>query len=175
MQAYAPTGEQVGDRVELAKVRLHAETQGAYSEEMRSAPLVTWQDGISLTAADLELGPGGFPAAISLAWTADQPIQRDYTVSVQVLDAEDQMLAQVDRPPLDGQFPTSTWRAGELIPDMVRWDGKPSLDRWRRVLVTMYGADGQRVPTVSGGGSKLGVLPGSATILPDGLEIRRIE
>ncbi|MBK8045675.1 MAG: glycosyltransferase family 39 protein [Anaerolineales bacterium] len=168
---YSPTGELLGDRIELGAVRL--QTQAPQASDTGAAPLLQWENGIALLEARPVLGASGAPASILLRWTADRPIQRDYTVSVQVLDGEDTMLAQVDRQPLAGAHPTSTWRAGDVINDTVLWGATPGLEHWARILVTLYGADGQRLATASSGNQT--ALPQGLNVLKDGLEIRREE
>ncbi len=50
-------------------------------------------------------------------WQAETTVREDYTVFVHLLDANGQLVAQVDRTPIvDGQsYPTSLWVAGEII------------------------------------------------------------
>jgi hypothetical protein len=44
-------------------------------------------------------------------------MEEDYTVFVQVLDANDRIVGQVDSWPLHGTLPTSQWKLGETIDD----------------------------------------------------------
>lgn len=53
-----------------------------------------------------------------LYWRAQAPMDKDYTVSVQLLDEEGYLRAQQDCQPQRGDYPTSLWRRGEVI-----WDG----------------------------------------------------
>jgi hypothetical protein len=41
----------------------------------------------------------------------------DYTVFIHVLDAQDQIIAQLDRPPGGGTSPTSGWQPGQILYD----------------------------------------------------------
>ena len=41
----------------------------------------------------------------------------DYTVFVQVLDAADRLVGQVDAWPVQGTFPTSQWTPGQTVAD----------------------------------------------------------
>ncbi len=104
---------------------------------------------IRLTHAVLDPPPGdlapGEPLTVTLYWQALADPPADYTLFLHLTDADGQMAAQDDAPPLGGQFPTGTWRAGDryvtshtltpptdsagpyaLYVGMYRW---PSLDR----------------------------------------------
>ena len=51
-------------------------------------------------------------------------MDQDYTIFLQVLDAQDQIVGQVDAWPLQGTYATSQWAPGEVIedPHMIRLD-----------------------------------------------------
>jgi hypothetical protein len=55
--------------------------------------------------------------AVTLFWEALKGIDEPYKVSVQVLDNERGLLAQVDTVPRDGLAPTSTWERGQALVD----------------------------------------------------------
>ena len=71
---------------------------------------------LSLTVPETTLSPGG-QVVVEAAWQGLLPLENDYTVFVQVLDAGDQIVGQLDTWPLQGTFPTSQWVAGELVTD----------------------------------------------------------
>ncbi len=52
---------------------------------------------------------------VTLFWRATASSVQDYTAFVHVVNADDQIVAQVDMQPLDGRYPTSVWSPGELI------------------------------------------------------------
>ena len=54
---------------------------------------------------------------VTLFWQAAAFTEHDYTAFVHVVDADDQIVAQVDIQPHDGRYPTSIWSPGELIVD----------------------------------------------------------
>jgi hypothetical protein len=54
---------------------------------------------------------------ITLVWRADNATITDYTVFVQLLNAEGAVIAQSDAMPAQGDRPTSGWRTGEYIVD----------------------------------------------------------
>lgn len=76
-------------------------------------------DQIALLSAripDVPLQPGG-QLSIQLQWQALAPINEDYTLFIQLLNAQDQIMGQIDSYPLHGTYPTSQWQVGEQIAD----------------------------------------------------------
>lgn len=61
------------------------------------------------------LTPVGDGLKVTLFWRAAAPSEHDYTAFVHVVDADDQIVAQVDMQPLGGRYPTSIWSPGESI------------------------------------------------------------
>ena len=49
---------------------------------------------------------------LRLFWRGDGPAAGDYTVFVQLLDGSGMPIAQHDKPPLDGFYPTRAWKPG---------------------------------------------------------------
>jgi 4-amino-4-deoxy-L-arabinose transferase-like glycosyltransferase len=80
---------------------------------------INFEDKIALLAVDLtetSFAPGG-RLAVNLTWQALAPIDDNYTVFVQVVDAGDRIVGQVDAWPLHGTYPTGQWRPGEVVND----------------------------------------------------------
>ncbi len=71
------------------------------------------------TSANLPFGLPGEPYLLWLEWRANGTPRTDYTVFVQVLNADGELIASGDAPPLNGDYPTRLWEAGEQI-----WDRK---------------------------------------------------
>ena len=75
--------------------------------------------GIELVGYEVlpgSLEPGGM-LQVTLAWRATGRVARDYTVFAHLVDASGKLVAQQDGQPGDGYRPTTSWPAGELIPD----------------------------------------------------------
>jgi hypothetical protein len=80
---------------------------------------------------DNQIGLLGFKAAdrlssgeqllVKLYWEARQQPSDDYVVFVHLLDADGQLVGSHDGPPMDRQYPTSVWLAGEVVPDVHRF------------------------------------------------------
>ena len=94
---------------------------------------------------------------LDLWWSADEPPGADYVVSARLLNADGVLVAQQDAQPFDGQRPTSTWSAGEVIYDPHPLDLAEGLDDLppgeysAAVLVYRWTPEGiVNVPTVSG-------------------------
>ena len=136
------SSERQDDRVVLAKVRLHATASQA--ETVTDRPLATWSNGIQLGAARIDRDSADIPRNIALRWQAQSPVHVDYTVSLQLLDAAGRLVAQVDKQPLSGEYPTSAWRAGDVInDDLLLPDPLPA---WHSMIVLLYDASGRRLP-----------------------------
>jgi hypothetical protein len=64
---------------------------------------------------------------LTLYWRSDATLPTDYTTFVHIRDSTGQsagqsgtIVAQMDRPPADGAYPTSLWDPGEVIPDAIQ-------------------------------------------------------
>lgn len=75
-------------------------------------------------ARGMQLTPGG-QYAVTLFWRAEARQTVDYTVFVHLRDATGDTVAQHDGQPLDGDYPTSRWRPGEMVID-PHWIMLPS-------------------------------------------------
>jgi hypothetical protein len=79
-------------------------------------------DGITLIGYDLNRRTGqairaGEPISLTFYFQRTGPISASYTVFVHALDADGKLIAQNDRPPLNGRYATNQWRSEELIID----------------------------------------------------------
>jgi len=54
---------------------------------------------------------------VNLFWVGPEPIEANYSVSVQLHDEAGQNFAQVDGWPRGGELPTSAWQPGEIVED----------------------------------------------------------
>jgi len=88
---------------------------------------------------------------LSLLWQAIAPIERDYTVFVQMLDESGQLHLQADRYPADGFRPTSSWQPGEKVRDNYGLVIQPEMPPGRyRLIAGMYWLETlERLPIAS--------------------------
>jgi hypothetical protein len=104
--------------------------------------------GYTISPAGGALRPGG-TLPITLYWAALKRPTRDYTMFLHLCrDCDQPPLAQLDRPPLDGQFragQTTTWKIGDPVHDeraipLVGPDGQPLAPGRYTLLLGVYPA-----------------------------------
>lgn len=81
---------------------------------------VLWQDGPTLVghaALPAALSPGE-PLMLRLVWTTATPLAANYTVFVHLIGPDGQIVAQSDRAPEDGFYPTSSWALHDRVEDV---------------------------------------------------------
>lgn len=77
---------------------------------------VVFDGGPELLAWRLERD--GPQASLVLYWRARQPVTKDYTIFVHLLDGAGAIVAQADSPPVAGRYPTTAWQPGEVVQDV---------------------------------------------------------
>jgi len=113
---------------------------------------VQWENGMLLTRvqqpqpAPQRVTPGN-AATLQLTWLTTQALTQRYKVSVQLLDARNQVIAQHDGEPGGGAYPTDRWQIGETVIDnhgiAIPFGVPPG--RYRMIAV-LYAADtGERI------------------------------
>lgn len=87
--------------------------------EAGSAALANLDGKLLLLQADVGLSAlrPGQSAPVTLRWQGLQPMDADYTVSVQLVGPDGQLYGQVDAWPVQGTLPTSQWSPGQTISD----------------------------------------------------------
>ena len=138
-------GNPLGDRLVVGPV--YVASAPSAPAPAPTSPVATWTNGVALAAVAPTLADG-LPRGLTLTWWSGSTLQTDVTLFVQVLDADNQILAQVDT---RGDRPTSTWRAGDQIAQDVTWDPNADVAGWQRVILGWYDAAGTRLPLVAGG------------------------
>jgi hypothetical protein len=136
LRVSAPSLPEGADRLPLATL-----TVGEATEPSPNATHAYLDFGhqIRLLAYDLERSSDQRALDLTLYWQALGPVARDYTVFAHLVDAGGNIIAQDDGPPGDPFFPTSTWLAGDVVPDGHRLalpDGAPAGDY--TLLVGLY-------------------------------------
>ena len=128
----------------LADVRLRSGTTDTVTV---GEPLAQWQNGIQLLSTTVTDDADAIPHSVAIKWRAADVIHDNLITFVQVLDTEGNVIAQADRRPQDGAWPTSTWRTGDVIDDVLQleWAADVDEDTWQRVIIGWYGDDGIRV------------------------------
>lgn len=90
---------------------------------------------------------------VALYWRAEGTPSADYTVFLQLLNADFQQIASGDSPPLDGDYPTSWWLAGQQIVEMRRLFVPEDTPPGRYIIAAgLYNPEtGARMPLLAGG------------------------
>lgn len=80
---------------------------------------VSLVNGINLVQLEIPSMPivRGDLLPLSLQWHNTQHQMRDLTVFIHVLDQNGSIVAQIDRRPFAGRFPTASWKIGEMLQD----------------------------------------------------------
>ncbi|MCS6849272.1 MAG: hypothetical protein RMN52_16335 [Anaerolineae bacterium] len=115
---------------------------------------VFWQpplaqfDGIWLRDVQLpaQARPGETVTA-TLTYEMIQPTDRRGTAFVHLLDADGRLVAQDDHAPLNGEYPTDLWDAGECVRESFRLTIPPDARGTLRAATGFYTADGIRFET----------------------------
>lgn len=104
---------------------------------------------ISLLAYEVLEGENG-SLSLVLYWRCLKRMENDYTVFVHLLDAERNILAQGDSPPVQGHYPTTMWAVGEMVRDEHPLVGPPeAVARGVRFAVGWYSAQEGRLGVVT--------------------------
>lgn len=89
---------------------------------------------------------------VVLYWRAAQKLEKSYAVFVHLADASERVVAQQDRVPVAGTWPTPDWRPGELVVDAYDLQATLAPGEYR-VIVGMYDPETlQRVPAADANG-----------------------
>ncbi len=90
---------------------------------------------------------------VSLDWTTEHQNAGDYQFFAHVLDAQGSIIAQQDRPPLGGYYPTSAWRSGESVQDKLFFPQTPDAAALRIGWIDPLA--NQRLPVTTADGERL--------------------
>lgn len=113
-----------------------------------------WENGLRLlghSALPAALTPGT-PLTATLTWSATAPLPANLTAFVHLLGPDGAIVAQSDRAPEGGFYPTSAWQPGETVSDDYRLDLPALLTPGAYRLVTGWyePETGVRVATAKG-------------------------
>lgn len=110
----------------------------------RSAEAINFFDKATLLSYHLS----GDRSLLTLNWQANQPFEADYTVFIQLWQADaNRYVTGFDGPPAQGDYPTSLWASGDIIIDThpLNMPDMPPGNYY--LLVGLYNpATGERLP-----------------------------
>jgi hypothetical protein len=89
---------------------------------------------------------------ITLRWQALRPVHEDYTVFVQLMRGSDQIWGQSDHVPQEGQAPTSSWIADQVVAETfeLQIGADAPEDSYRLVVGLYHSATVQRLKLPDG-------------------------
>lgn len=124
------------------------------------AGLANFDGRLLLLEAAVDAGdvPAGGQLAVDVRWRAQQTLDHDYTVFVQVVGPDGKLYGQVDSWPVQGARPTSGWRAGEEIDDPYRFYVAPgaAVGDYQVIVGWYLLADMSRLPVVDAARREVG-------------------
>jgi hypothetical protein len=135
-------------------------------------PLAVWGGAIELARATVDgqpapaqvaAAPGG-TLALDLEWRAAAPPARAYSRFLHLVDAQGNLVAQMDAPPLGGFVPADRWLPGDAFPEQVSFPLPAALPPGGyTLLLGLYDpATGARLTTPDGDAFRLAgvTIPG---------------
>ncbi|MCA1553948.1 MAG: hypothetical protein LC737_06180, partial [Chloroflexi bacterium] len=96
------------------------------------------------------------PFQLTLLWQAVQPITRDYTLFVHLDDANGKRIAQRDRRPGNGSYPTTLWSPGDLVAEMYELPSQGAPGPLKFAVGWYVPRDDARVPLLDAQGNTVG-------------------
>lgn len=117
LPASGPSGERL-PLLTVGEARL-ASTSSAKEPIPDTRLEVPFSDGISLLGYSLmpQRAQPGDTVKVTLYWQASARPSQNYTIFVHLMDGDGEQLVVADGPPVSGYFPTSYWRAGDMVDD----------------------------------------------------------
>ena len=139
----------VGDQLTLDRLRMSGLEPSCPKEGQLSAE-VYFGEAIALTHAAVIPEQQG--NRVELCWKSVQPLHTDYTVFVHLQDTSGVPISTGDGPPMQGAFPTSMWRPGDVILDVHHLTTESENEKQgKRIAVGLYKPeDGSRLPAYAG-------------------------
>ena len=103
---------------------------------------------------------------VTATWQSLQAIDNNYTLFIQVLDENDQIVGQLDTWPLQGTLPTSSWEVGETLNDSykIQLDSGLSAGNYRVIMGWYLLADLRRLPVLNAEGEPIRDYVASPTL-----------
>ncbi len=117
------------------------EVTGEWRERLPRRVDANFDDQVTLLAYELREHKDQNAITLTLYWQAMTAIDRDYTVFVHLLNAQNERIAQGDSPPQQGHYPMTRWQIGEIVRDehLVQVEDLTALEKsGARFIVGLY-------------------------------------
>ncbi len=105
----------LGDEVIIGPLYVRSDTVDPITPQYPKQAMLG--DTIELLGYSLYPAEDGTSVDVTLYWQTRAAVNRDYTAFIQLLNPQNEMMAQRDRQPLNGLYPTSRWQPGDIISD----------------------------------------------------------
>jgi hypothetical protein len=140
LPAFNSNGQPLGDEFIAGPLFVSgASEQPLQPERQLSAKL---GDNFELLGYSVKSGEQA--VTVTLFWKTVASTETNFTIFLQLLDDQNQVIAQVDTQPLANVYPTSRWQSGEIVFDQFTL---PAPVGGHRLITGMYDvATGQRLP-----------------------------
>ena len=111
-----------------------------------------------IAQSTLTVDPGQV-LSLALIWQSTALTEADYTVTVQLLDGQNQVRAQQDSMPLNGAAPTTSWAIGEVVQDQISLSVPMEVGPGpHRLLIALYRPEtGERLPLAGGSADHIAI------------------
>jgi len=107
--------------VVIGPVKIGGPPDGATTK--KAAPQITlnqpFGNQITLLGYDIIQNQKSNNLKLTLYWQVNAPLAQSYTTFLHLRDMANQNVAQLDRPPVNGRYPTNLWDAGEIVVDEI--------------------------------------------------------
>ena len=155
LPAYGPDQQSLGNEVIVGP--LYVSAHGINPTQPQSRVKAKLGDEFELLGYSIYAGTTKDATEIELFWKTDAPVKTNYTVFVQLLDKQNQIIAQADAQPLPNLYPTSRWQPGDIISDrFVLPVAEQTLAKGGKLITGMYDlSTGARLPVYSQQGDLL--------------------
>jgi hypothetical protein len=146
-------GEPVGDNVRFGRVQVRPRPG-----DVPNPIWVNFGNRMALVGYDVErrVARAGETVALTLYWQGLEPMDVNYTVSAQYVDAGQRKAAQQDGWPSNGAAPTSSWEPGQTLVDThamaIYPDAAPGVYNVRVVVYASEDGQIEHLPTVAADG-----------------------
>jgi 4-amino-4-deoxy-L-arabinose transferase-like glycosyltransferase len=107
-----------GDPVDLAVIGRMPVLSPQGLPTVKQTPLYVLDNAIGLDLVQLA-SVSRDSMTLTLTWQSLQAVPYDATMFIHLTGTDGSIVAQVDRQPLNGRFPTSSWMPGQIITDSI--------------------------------------------------------
>lgn len=153
--AFSPAGSPLGDAWIIGP--LYVQAGGVDPRRPQHRQPANIGHHFDLLGYSIHPAPDPARSEIELFWQTRAPVEINYTAFIQLLNAQNQVVAQADAQPFGGLYPTSRWQPGQVLAARFTLTAPPAqLSPDNRLVTGMYDlASGERLPVYTPQGEPL--------------------